>query len=277
MSTIAPAAALPSQNDTILPLVIGTTSTLWSISLITYVLRIYTRCRPYPNLGWDDFAISLAMAMATANWGCNLGVQFATGGRHIRYITMSQLETAGQLGFIAMVLWVWALTALKVSVALMLLRIKQTPSWKKGVWCLIIFLIFVGIGSTLAQLLQCLPVSANWDVYLRMSGSNCWTPEKQENVTYLVSGRGFVLLMLEVLSTDYLAALFAATDVVCALLPLLFITKINRPLRERVILFLLMALGLLACACGLVKTALVKGILQSSDPIWDGSSVAIWT
>ncbi|KAE9985965.1 hypothetical protein BLS_002987 [Venturia inaequalis] len=92
-----------------------------------------------------------------------------------------------------------------------------------------------------------------------MSGRKCWTKEKQEDVTYLVS------------------ALFAATDVACALLPLLFITKINRPLREKVILFLLMALGLLACACGLVKTVLVRGVLQSTDPIWEGSSVAIWT
>lgn len=49
-------------------------------------------------------------------------------------------------------------------------------------------------------------------------------------------------------------------DVVCALLPLFFIVKINRPLREKVNLFILMALGLLACACGLAKTALVKGI-----------------
>ncbi|TID22327.1 hypothetical protein E6O75_ATG11121 [Venturia nashicola] len=72
-------------------------------------------------------------------------------------------------------------------------------------------------------------------------------------------------------------ALFAATDIVCALLPLFFIVKINRPIRERVVLFLLMAMGLLACACGLIKTFLVKGVLQSRDPIFEGASVGIWS
>jgi hypothetical protein len=168
---------------------VSTTTTLLTIALITYILRIYTRCRPYPNLGWDDLAITLAMAITIANWACNLGIQIVTGGHHIEYISRPDLETAGQLGFISMVLWIWAITTLKVSVALMLLRIKQTPRWKFGIWFLITVLIVVGIGSTLAQVLQCLPVKANWDIILKLSGRSCWTEQKQEIVTYSVSGK----------------------------------------------------------------------------------------
>lgn len=76
---------------------------------------------------------------------------------------------------------------------------------------------------------------------------------------------------------DNFVALFAVTDLACALLPLFFIVKIRRPLREKVVLFLLMAMGLLACACGIVKTALLRGILRSKDPVWEGASVTIWT
>lgn len=188
---------LHSENHTTIPLVLGTTTTLLTIALITYILRIYSRCRPYLNLGWDDFAITLAMAITIANWACNAGIQILTGGHHIEYVTLSSLERVSQLSFISMVLWIWALTALKVSVALMLLRIKQSPRWKKGIWGLIIVLIVVGIGSTLAQALQCLPIKANWDFILKTSGRSCWTEQKQEMVTYSMSGGSLLLLKLD--------------------------------------------------------------------------------
>jgi hypothetical protein len=273
MSEIAP----PPQSHSTVPVVLGTTTTLLTIALITYLLRIYTRCRPYLNLGWDDLAITLAMAITLANWACNVAIQIQTGGHHIQYIPVSDLQMAGKLGFISMVLWIWALTTLKISVALMLLRIKQTPRWQFGIWTLIVVLFLVGIGSTLAQVLQCSPVQANWDILVKVHRGDCWTEQKQEIVTYSVSGENASLSVHKNTSIDPFAALFAATDVACALLPLFFIVRINRPVREKVVLFLLMALGLLACACGLVKTALVRGILRSKDPVWDGASVAIWT
>ncbi|QDS78057.1 hypothetical protein FKW77_003374 [Venturia effusa] len=257
MSTPASAVNLPPESESTLPRVVATTATLWSIALITYVLRIYSRFRPYPNLGRDDLAISLAMLTTTANWACNLGVQITTGGRHVQYITKAQLERAGQLGFISMVLWIWALTALKISVCLMLLRIKQTTRWKA---------------------VQCIPVEANWTMSLRMSGHNCWSEQKQEIVTYAVSGKQRVrLVSKKFVPVNGYAGLFAITDIACALLPLLFILKIDRPLRERLTLSLLMAMGLFACACGIVKTCLVRGSLITRDPIWGGSSTALWT
>lgn len=72
------------------------------------------------------------------------------------------------------------------------------------------------------------------------------------------------------------SAVFAATDVICALLPIVFIRKINRPLRERCVLALLMALGLVAAACGLMKMILLKGTLNSNDPSYAGVPTQIW-
>jgi hypothetical protein len=178
-----------TQNlDSTTPRVVGVTTTLLTIALITYILRIYSRCRPYLALGWDDFTITLAMVITIVNWACNVKIQIATGGHHIRQITMQGLATSSKLGFISMVLWIWALTMLKISVALMLLRIKQTPRWKIGIGALIAVLIIVGVASTIAQILQCLPVTANWDIMLKESEhSSCWTEQKQAIVTYSVS------------------------------------------------------------------------------------------
>ena len=73
------------------------------------------------------------------------------------------------------------------------------------------------------------------------------------------------------------AATFAATDIICALLPLAFISKIHRPFREKVVLAILMGLGLLATACGFVKLVLFKETLRSRDSLWNGAVTGIWT
>jgi hypothetical protein len=71
-------------------------------------------------------------------------------------------------------------------------------------------------------------------------------------------------------------AFFILTDVACASLPLIFIRKINRPIREKLVLALLMALGLFASACGMAKLALLQDLYTSTDPNWDSVSLAIW-
>jgi hypothetical protein len=63
----------------------------------------------------------------------------------------------------------------------------------------------------------------------------------------------------------------------CACLPLIFISKINRPLREKVVLAVLMALGLLAAGCGIAKLVLIKPATLSADPNWRSVPLAIWS
>jgi hypothetical protein len=70
-------------------------------------------------------------------------------------------------------------------------------------------------------------------------------------------------------------AVFILTDFACALLPLAFIRKINRPLRERVVLAVLMGLGLFVGACGVAKMVMMKATLFSKDPIFDGTTLGI--
>jgi hypothetical protein len=77
-------------------------------------------------------------------------------------------------------------------------------------------------------------------------------------------------------SANRIVAFLILTDFVCALLPLAFIRKINRPLREKIILAFLMALGLFASACGIVKIALLKNMQYSNDPTFDAASISVW-
>jgi hypothetical protein len=71
-------------------------------------------------------------------------------------------------------------------------------------------------------------------------------------------------------------AIFVASDVVLSLLPLTFIVRLNRPLRDKIVIVCLMGLGLFASATAIVKMALVKDYLISQDPLWDSVSLGLW-
>jgi hypothetical protein len=73
---------------------------------------------------------------------------------------------------------------------------------------------------------------------------------------------------------DSYKAIFIITDLACALLPLVFISNIRRPMREKATLGVLMGLGLIASACGIAKISLVKSYLLTQDPIWDMAPLA---
>jgi hypothetical protein len=76
--------------------------------------------------------------------------------------------------------------------------------------------------------------------------------------------------------TDFCIAIFITTDFICALLPLHFILQLSRPFREKVVLTIIMALGLLASVCGIVKTVILKRSMDTPDIVFDGSHYIIW-
>jgi hypothetical protein len=65
-------------------------------------------------------------------------------------------------------------------------------------------------------------------------------------------------------------------DVICALLPIVFIHRIQRPVREKATLAFLMGLGLLAAICGLMKMVLLRRTLFSPDPNFAAVPTQIW-
>lgn len=81
----------------------------------------------------------------------------------------------------------------------------------------------------------------------------------------------------EIQSTNESLAIYIATDFACALLPVAFIYKVKRPLREKIILAAVMGLGIVASVCGLVKIFLLVHALKqnASDPLWQNANAAI--
>ncbi|KAF1807906.1 hypothetical protein P152DRAFT_485875 [Eremomyces bilateralis CBS 781.70] len=243
-------------NESITPKAIGSVTSFFAVSLVVYIARIYARWHAYKSLWWDDFAMTVAMLLSIAGWGILIQTYVVNEGKHYYFLTMEQLKGSLKWGFITMPLWVWTVAMIKVSILLMLARVKQSKAWTRGMWGLIVFVVSVAIALTVVQVIQCLPVKANWEIM--MPRTLCWDPKLVLKVNY------------------GLTSLFISTDFACALLPIAFVRKIHRPFREKVVICVLMALGLLASACGLVRLTLLKSILTSGDAIYDGANLSIW-
>jgi hypothetical protein len=159
----------------------------------------------------------------------------------------------------------------KISIAIMLLRIKTTKIWRIGLYFLLGSLVFVGVMSTIIVLVMCRPISAFWSLTDRTS--HCWAP----NTMALAPVIWYCKEPLAVTCTANLIAYFAATDFILALLPLTFIRQLNRPMREKIVLGVLMGFGMFTGVSAVVKTCYIKEFTTSADYFYELSSLSIWT
>jgi hypothetical protein len=124
-------------------------------------------------------------ALAMANWAFIVITVHYTGGKHTMYVSPENLTNAFRYSFYLILIWIWSLTWVKLSISLMLLRIKQSKAWKIGIWTMVAFLCLSAVAGTLAGLFQCTPIKANWELEIRQA--SCWESGSLQTATYAVS------------------------------------------------------------------------------------------
>jgi hypothetical protein len=105
-------------------------------------------------------------------WGIALGIESTTGGRHIQFISLANIQQALHYYFIAGFVGPYANLLIKASVCAMLLRIMQGKAWRIGVWSLLGTFVVVFLVITVTNALECLPVFAFWNIAERQE--KCW-------------------------------------------------------------------------------------------------------
>jgi len=151
-------------------------------------------------------------------------------------------------------------TFTKISVACMLLRLQQGKAWTWTMSTAIFILFTVTVIFTCFQLTSCKPLSSGWDFILDPSLlRNCVDPSKS---------------WAAALSTS---VCFTVSDFFFSLIPLTFIFKIQVPLREKLVLCLLMGLGLVASIASVFKAVNSTILRRSRDNTWDSVPLVIWS
>ncbi|KAK3902511.1 hypothetical protein C8A05DRAFT_44087 [Staphylotrichum tortipilum] len=280
MATPTPAAPIPvatgaaTDNTTIDPMMftgmpispraaylarihIGATAVLLFLCLVTFSTRMYQRIRPVWKVGLDDYFICLGFLLSIVD--CSL--LYFTMYPQPTIITLEQSTAGGKNSWIAIGIWGLAMTCIKISIALTLLRIQgKERGWRIFLYTLMAIQTIYGVGNVFFNLvIACRPLEAAWTPFM----PGCVSTEVMSGVSNTGS------------------AINITTDVLLSLSPATFLRKLNRPLRERIFVCVLMGMGLFASISSIVKTVIIIrdwSHIASLPDFWATSvSICTWT
>jgi hypothetical protein len=163
---------------------------------------------------------------------------WAWGGHNPHFFTTDEVEHSSKVGSISLPFWAWSTGLVKISIACMLLRFSQGKRWRLLLYFMVALNIVLIGYSGIFGLFRCIPYRTIWDFRGEVKVKKCFTQE------------------VSVASQYVAAACNVSTDVVFSLVPRTFLGKIRRPLREKVVIGGLMALGLIASGFSLARAVI---------------------
>ncbi|KAF2274262.1 uncharacterized protein EI97DRAFT_444269 [Westerdykella ornata] len=271
MATIAagsPAAGLP--NPALIPATISqdavdtarkfvaVTIALNIIAALLFGGRIWTRTFPVFRMGPDDYLILLAYPLVLVD-SILLLVSVPYGfGADLANMTMVDIEEQLKYVTVSQPIWAWSMCVIKCSVTAMLLRLENDKFWRRFLWGMIGVHILLAVYCTIALTTQCIPLSGSWDL-LKLKPAKCWSAEAVRASSIASS------------------AVNIASDIILALMPINFLRKVQRPMRERVIIGMLMGLGVFAATASIVKVRVAANWGIAKDMTNEGIKLSMWT
>lgn len=159
---------------------------LIALVILTSTLRLVVRGRNR-NLGWDDLCLALAVAIALARWGIQVyQVAALDNGRHRAYVSEEDYEANNRLGWGAQLCLFSSVCLLKLSIMLLILRIKDDRWLRFVMWGAMTGLVVTNGGVIIILLAECRPMGY-WH-----ADAVCWDPKVRIYSIYFTIGKFFV-------------------------------------------------------------------------------------
>lgn len=148
--------------------------------LSTTALRVTVRAKR-SALGGDDYTIAAASLLTIGRVTCQIISVQHGNGRHREFLSIEDYEYINLLTWCTQHFLFPILCLLKISVCLLVLRIKSTKLLRWGLWSLIVLLILSTALPNIVLLAECRPVSAYWT----SQHDKCWNPNVRIYSIYL--------------------------------------------------------------------------------------------
>ncbi|EAQ90397.1 predicted protein [Chaetomium globosum CBS 148.51] len=207
--------------------------TFLGIACITTGLRIYWRIKPTWRIGADDYTLVFALVLTIAWYGIDVAMYHY--GRGIEGFVPDPW-TMGPLIVADGVLWVWGLNVIRISAALLLLRLKDSLPWKLALGTVITIQACMLVVGTTMHLVMCQPISARWAP----------TPTAK-----CIPVPNFMIY----------GYVYSASDFTISILPITFIRNLRRPFYEKFLIGCLMTAGMGATGIAVARLFLIMGYL----------------
>lgn len=209
-------------NETVGPALVAVSTVLIFFALLTGALRVFVRARNR-NLGWDDATLLVSLAVGIARWAIEVVqcVEYENGKHRAWLDNPGNYNTNNMLGWPAQILLFAGICFLKLSIMLLILRMKDSKKLKIVLWATMTGLVITNGGVIIILLAECSPMG-----YWR-EDATCWDPK------------------VRIYSIYFTIAYSILTDLLCSLLPLVVVWKVRIPLRTKAMVVGLMSMGLL--------------------------------
>jgi hypothetical protein len=127
-----------------------------------------------------NFLTSL-QALSLTGMGIIIPEVMNGAGRHFAYIDTAKATVGLKLNFITQPIYLWAITVVKVSIALFLWRIAPNKFYKRLLMGIISFLVIYTFACFMTIILQCTNLAILWDPSVK---ATCWTATTLRGLGY---------------------------------------------------------------------------------------------
>ena len=191
MVAVLPPNPLP-PDENVGPVLTIINSVLISLILITTAIRIVVRFS-IRQLGADDYVIVVVAVLCVARFALQVvQVNKFGNGRHRWYLSPDDYMNNNMLGWYCLVLLFITMCLLKISICLLLLRIKNERNLKIFLYTIIAGLCVTNFGCVVILLAQCRPISAYWTG----TGGVCWDTRVRIYAIYFTIGMLATYIMI---------------------------------------------------------------------------------
>ncbi|KAF1948988.1 hypothetical protein CC80DRAFT_393578, partial [Byssothecium circinans] len=229
---------------------------IWAVlSTLTIALRIWARYT-IRGFGVDDYLMILGYIVFVFLLVFDfLSINFGVGA-HAERLTDYDVMQAKKWFLFAGIAYAIATALVKVSISFLLIRVTRGTK-HIFTWILygVIVLACVGsLTSITAYATRCKPFSAAWNPI-----GTCRSGAILENVTWFFS----------------VVCIF--TDWVCATLPILIIWQLKLPLRTKIQLGFILALGMIASVATIIRMRHLTDYVRPTDFLYSITDVSLWS
>ncbi|KAK2595092.1 hypothetical protein QQS21_007177 [Conoideocrella luteorostrata] len=217
------------------PFIVGITWTFQIIALVAVAARLGARKNKEIRWGLDDYLMVAAVLMQLGIQGLLTdGYRHGTG-KHDRSLTLDQFILILKYNYLSVPFGIMVGLLSRTSITVLLSRL--FPPYKWFIFYLVSFTVLMwvsGIVNVLITYLQITPTEALWD--LTIIDAKRWDKR------------------IWLYSAYFYQTCCTVSDLTYALFPILFIWKLNMPIRQRVSLILVMCGSIVSMSMSIVKT-----------------------
>ncbi|CZT24213.1 uncharacterized protein RCC_09931 [Ramularia collo-cygni] len=235
-----------------------------AFAIVSFLMRLASKvsfsCIPGSRFDadfwWDDLAIGIAMLLLFPISGLSNALNALGIGRDVWTVPFQNLTRILELYFIAEILYLVTLPAIKIGILCTYLRIFQQPRFRKLVYATIALNGAYAITFIFITIFQCAPVNYAWHKWDGTRPGSCNSINAQSWASAIIN----IIL-----------------DIVVVALPMPMLWGMNLNLRKKLLVMLMFGVGSFVTIVSILRLQTLIKFADSTNLTYDYKQAGYWT